>query len=67
MIILRQPTRLEIKIDKNYLGSVITNYVSCRREIKAILAMVKAAFNKKKTLFSYLDSSETRSEVPGKF
>jgi hypothetical protein len=41
----------------NYLGGMITNDVRCTREIKARIAMAKAAFNKKKTLFtSKLDS-----------
>jgi hypothetical protein len=35
----------------NYLGSMITNDARCIREIKARIAMAKAAFNKKKTLF----------------
>jgi hypothetical protein len=49
-----------MKIDKNpvenveefnYLGSMITNDVRCTQEIKARIAMAKAAFNKK-TLFT---------------
>jgi hypothetical protein len=57
--ISRQPTPLQIKIDRkpmenveefNYLGNMITNDVRCTREIKARIAMSKAAFNKKKTL-----------------
>jgi replicative superfamily II helicase len=36
----------------NYLGSMITNYARCTREIKSRLAMAKAAFNKMKTLFT---------------
>jgi hypothetical protein len=70
----------------NYSGSMITNDARCTREIKARIVMAKAAFNKKKTLFTSkldlelknnlehsfvwcgnLDSSETRSEIPGKF
>jgi hypothetical protein len=31
----------------NYLGSMITNDARCTREIKARIAMAKAAFNKK--------------------
>jgi hypothetical protein len=34
----------------NYLGSMITNDARCTREIKARIAMAKAAFNK--TLFT---------------
>jgi hypothetical protein len=58
--ISRQQTPLHIKIDKqpvdnveqlNYLGSMITNDARCTREIKAKIAMAKAAFNRKKTLF----------------
>jgi hypothetical protein len=75
----------------NYLGSMITNDARCTREIKARIAMAKAAFNKKKTQHQQnrlrakeetsevlhlehsfvwcenLNSSETRSEVSGKF
>jgi hypothetical protein len=36
----------------SYLGSMITNYARCTREIKSRLAMAKAAFNKRKTLFT---------------
>jgi hypothetical protein len=35
----------------NYLGSMITNDARCTREIKSRIAMAKAAFNEKKTLF----------------
>jgi hypothetical protein len=36
----------------NYLGSRITNDTRCAREIKSRIALAKAAFNKKKTLFT---------------
>jgi hypothetical protein len=36
----------------NYLGSMITNGASCTREIEYRIAMAKAAFNKKKNLFT---------------
>jgi hypothetical protein len=61
MRISRKPTPLQIKIYKkpvenveefNYLGSMITNAAKCTREIKARIAMAKAAFNRKKTLFT---------------
>jgi hypothetical protein len=61
MRISRQPTPLQIKIDKkpmenveelNYFGNMITNDARCTREIKARIAMAKAAFNRKKTLFT---------------
>jgi hypothetical protein len=64
MRISRQPTTLQIKIDKNpvenveesnYLGNMITNDVRCTREIKARIAMKKAAFNKKTLFTSKLD------------
>ena len=35
-----------------YLGSILTNDGRCTCEIKFRLAMAKAAFNKKKTLFT---------------
>jgi len=35
-----------------YLGSILTNDGRCTREIKSWIVMVKAAFNKKKTLFT---------------
>jgi hypothetical protein len=65
--ISRQPSLIKIMIDKkqlenveyfNYLGSMITNDARCTREIKSRIAMAKAAFNKKKNLFtSKLDLS----------
>jgi hypothetical protein len=36
----------------NYLGSMITNNARCTREIKYSIGMAKAAFNKKKNLFT---------------
>jgi hypothetical protein len=36
----------------NYLGRILTNYAKCTREIKSRIAMTKAAFNKKKALFT---------------
>jgi hypothetical protein len=35
-----------------YLGSILTNGGRCTCEIKSWIAMAKAAFNKKKTLFT---------------
>jgi hypothetical protein len=61
MKISRQPTPLEIKMDKkpvenmegfNYLGSMITNDIRCTLEIKTRIAMAKAAFIRNKTLFT---------------
>ena len=61
MIILRQPSSVTIMIDQKqlenvkcfkYLGSILTNDGRCMCEIKSKIAMAKAAFNKKKTLFT---------------
>jgi hypothetical protein len=61
MRISRQPSRIKIMTDQkqlenveyfNYLDSMITNDARCTREIKSRIAMAKAAFNKKKTLFT---------------
>jgi hypothetical protein len=61
MRISRQPSPMGIMIDQkqlekmeyfNYLGSMITNDARCTREIKSRIAMAKAAFNKKKNLFT---------------
>jgi len=35
-----------------YLGSMLTNDGRCTREIKSRISMAKAAFSKKKTLFT---------------
>jgi hypothetical protein len=54
--ISRQPSPIKIMIDLkqlqnvdyfSYLGSMITNYARCTREIKSRIAMAKATFNKK--------------------
>jgi hypothetical protein len=48
----------------SYLGSMITNDARCTGEIKSSIAMAKAAFNKKKTLFtSKLDLNLRRKLV----
>jgi hypothetical protein len=39
----------------NYLDSTITNVARCTREVKARIAMAKAAFNKKTLFTSKLD------------
>jgi hypothetical protein len=61
MRISRQPAPMKIMIDQkqlenvayfDYLGSMITNDARCTREIKSRIAMAKAAFNKKKNLFT---------------
>jgi len=61
MRISRQPSSVTIMIDQKqlenvecfkYLGSMLTNDGRCRREIKSRIAIAKAAFSKKKTLFT---------------
>ena len=47
----RPKTTRECRIFK-YLGSVLTNHGRCTCEIKCRIAMAKAAFNKKRTLFT---------------
>ena len=61
MRISRQPSPVTIMIDQKqlenaecfkYLGSMLTNDGRCTYEIKSRIPMAKAAFNKKKTLFT---------------
>jgi len=60
MRISRQLFPVKIIIDQKlenvesfkYLGSILTNDGKCTCEIKCRIAMAKAAFNKKKTLFT---------------
>jgi hypothetical protein len=61
MRISRQPFSVKIMIDQKqlqnvesfkYLGSMLTNDERCICEIKSRIAMAKAAFNKKRTLFT---------------
>jgi len=61
MRISRQPSPVTIMIDQKqlenveclkYLSSMLTNDGRCTCEIKSRIAMAKAAFNKKKTLFN---------------
>jgi hypothetical protein len=48
----------------NSLGSMITNDARCTRVIKSRIAMAKAAFNKKKNLFtSKLDLNSMKKLV----
>jgi hypothetical protein len=72
MRISRQPTPLHIKIDKtpvenaeefNCFGSMIANDARCRREIKARIAMAKALFNEKETLFTSKLDLELRKKL----
>jgi hypothetical protein len=61
MRISRQPYPTKIMIDQkqlenveyfNYLGNMVKNDAKCTRKIKPRIDMEKAAFNKKKTLFT---------------
>jgi hypothetical protein len=47
----------------NYLGSIITNDARFTREIKSRIAMAKAAFNKKKNLFTSKLDLNVRKKV----
>ena len=50
----------------NYLSNMITNDARCTREIKSRIVMAKAAFNRKRTLFTSslgLTCEEESSEV----
>ena len=62
--------------------NILLNDVRCTREIKSRIVTIKSAFNRKKTLFTSklelnlrrsilwccsVDTSESRSEIPGKF
>jgi len=59
--ISRQPFPVKIMIDQKqvenvesfkYLGNILTNDGRCTCEIKSRITMVKAAFNKKRALFT---------------
>jgi len=61
MRISRHPSPVTIMIDEKqlenvecfkYMGSMLTNDGRCTREIKLRIVMAKAAFSKKKTLFT---------------
>ena len=60
MRISRQPSTVTIMIDQKhlenveckYLGSILANDRRCTCEIKSRIAMAKAAFNKKTSLFT---------------
>jgi len=61
MRISRQPSPVTIMIDQKqlanveyfeYLGSMLTNDGRCTYEIKSRISIAKAAFSKKKTLFT---------------
>jgi hypothetical protein len=61
MRISREPSPLQMMMDQkqvdnveyfNCLGSMITNDARCAGEIESMIAMAKAAFNRKKTFFT---------------
>ena len=52
LCIIRKKLQLENVECFKYLGSMLTNDGRCTCEIKSRIAMAKAAFNKKKTLFT---------------
>jgi hypothetical protein len=47
----------------NYLGSMIKNGARCTREIKSRIVMAKAAFNKKKIVFTSNTGLHLRKEL----
>ena len=68
----RQPFSVNIMIDQKqlenvesfkYLGSILTNDGRCTCEIKCRIAMAKAAFNKKRTLFTSTLDLELRKKL----
>jgi hypothetical protein len=72
MRISRQPSPVKIIIDQKqlenvvsfkYLGSILTNDGRCACEIKCRIAMDKAAFNKKRTLFTSTLNLELRKKL----
>jgi hypothetical protein len=72
MRISRQPLSVKIMIDQKqlenvesfqYLGSILTNDGRCTCEIKCRTAMAKAAFNKKKTIFTSTLDLELREKL----
>jgi hypothetical protein len=72
MRISRQPSPVKIMIDQKqlqnmesfkYLGNILTNDGRCTCEIKCRFAMDKAAFNKKRTLFTSTLDLELRKKL----
>jgi hypothetical protein len=71
MRISRKPLPVKIMIDQKlenmesfkYLGSILTNDGRCTCEIKCRIAMAKATFNKKKTLFTNTLDLELRKKL----
>jgi len=72
MRISRQPFPVKITIDQKqlenvesfkYLGSILTNDGRCTCEIKCRIAMAKAAFNKKRAIFTSTLDLELRKKL----
>ena len=72
MRISRQPFPVKIMIDQKqlenaesfkYLGSILTNDGRCTCEIKCRIAMAKAAFTKKRPLFTSTLDLELRKKI----
>jgi hypothetical protein len=72
MRISRQSLPVKLIIDRKqldnvesfkYLGSILTNDGRCTCEIKCTIAMAKAAFNKKRTLFTSTLDFELRKKL----
>ena len=55
--------QLEIVESFKYLGSILTNDGRCTCEIKCRIAMAKAAFNKRGTLFTSTLDLELRKKL----
>jgi hypothetical protein len=72
MRISRQPLPVKIVIDQKqlenvesfkYLGSILTNDGRCTCEIKCRIAVAKASFNKKRTLFTSTLNLELKKKL----
>jgi len=72
MIISRQSFPVKIMIDQKqlenvesfkYVGSILTNDGRCTCEIRSRIAMAKAAFNKKRALFTSTSDLELRKNL----
>ena len=72
MRISRQPFPVTIMMDQKqlenvecfkYLGSMLTNDERCTYEIKSMITMAKAAFSKKKTLFTSILDLNLRKKL----
>jgi len=70
MRISRQQFPVKIVIDQlenveffKYLGSILTNDGKCTCEIKCRISMAKAAFNKKRALFTSTLDFELRKKL----